>query len=48
MDYTQRVAQMPPPSSFNFPEESLVTPVDDFLLADFGEFSFPGMMSNDI
>ncbi|KAJ5535782.1 hypothetical protein N7513_008968 [Penicillium frequentans] len=32
--------------SFPFPGESLVTPVDDFMLADFGEFTFPGMMSN--
>ncbi|KAJ6111105.1 hypothetical protein N7486_003340 [Penicillium sp. IBT 16267x] len=36
------------PGSFSFPEESLVTPVDDFLLADFGEFTFPGMMSNGV
>ncbi|KAJ6031789.1 hypothetical protein N7540_002521 [Penicillium herquei] len=34
------------PGSFSYPGESLVTPVDDFLLADFGEFTFPGMMSN--
>lgn len=35
----------PAPGSFSFPGESLVSP-DDFLLADFGEFTFPGMMSN--
>ncbi|KAJ5088624.1 hypothetical protein N7456_012240 [Penicillium angulare] len=38
----------PVPSSFTFPDESLVTPVDDFLLQDFGEFTFPGMMSNEM
>ncbi|KAJ5747026.1 uncharacterized protein N7511_008722 [Penicillium nucicola] len=48
MNYTQDAADMPPPSSFPFSGESLVAPVDDFLLADFGEFTFPGMMSNDI
>lgn len=36
----------PPAGPFAFHGESLVTPVDDFLLADFGEFTFPGMMSN--
>lgn len=36
----------PAPGSFSFPGETLVTPVDDFLLADFGEFTFPDMMSN--
>ncbi|KAJ5925927.1 hypothetical protein N7454_007437 [Penicillium verhagenii] len=36
------------PGSFPFSGESLVTPVEDFLLADFGEFTFPGMMSHDI
>lgn len=36
----------PPPASFSFVEESMVAPVDDFLFADFGEFTFPGMMSN--
>ncbi|KAJ5682848.1 hypothetical protein N7462_006013 [Penicillium macrosclerotiorum] len=35
-----------PPSSLSFPGDSLVTPVDDFLLTDFGEFTFPGMSSN--
>ncbi|KAJ5711967.1 hypothetical protein N7488_006123 [Penicillium malachiteum] len=39
-------SRMDPPGSFSFPGESRVTPVDDFLLADFGEFTFPGMMSN--
>ncbi|OQD84945.1 hypothetical protein PENANT_c011G06119 [Penicillium antarcticum] len=48
MDYTHNPAHMPPPSPFSFPGESLVTPVDDFLLAEFGQFTFPGMMSNDI
>ncbi|KAJ6078511.1 hypothetical protein N7467_008264 [Penicillium canescens] len=47
MDYTHKSTHMPPPSSFTFPGESLVEPVDDFLLADFGEFTFPGMMSTD-
>lgn len=36
------------PGSFPFSGETLVEPVDDFLLADFGEFTFPGMMSNGI
>ncbi|KAJ5091207.1 hypothetical protein NUU61_006077 [Penicillium alfredii] len=36
----------PPEGSFSFPGDDLETPVDDFLLADFGEFTFPGMMSN--
>ncbi|KAJ5099880.1 hypothetical protein N7532_006881 [Penicillium argentinense] len=34
-----------PPGAFPFAGDSLVPPVDDFLFADFGEFSFPGMMS---
>jgi hypothetical protein len=47
MDYTESALHMHPPAgSFLFSGESLVTPVDDFLLADFGEFTFPGMMSN--
>jgi hypothetical protein len=48
MDYMHKSAHIPPLSSFTFPGESLVEPVDDFLLADFGEFTFPGMMSTDI
>jgi hypothetical protein len=49
MDYTANSLQMQPQSgSFPFTGESLVTPVDEFLLADFGEFTFPGMMSNGI
>lgn len=38
--------QMQPSESFGLAGDSLVSPVDDFLLADFGEFSFPGMMSS--
>ncbi|OQE14086.1 hypothetical protein PENSTE_c039G10236 [Penicillium steckii] len=34
------------PGGFSFMEESLVAPGDEFLFADFGEFTFPGMMSN--
>lgn len=47
MDYTANSLQMPPPSGpFSFSEDSLVTPADDFLLADFGEFNFSGMLSS--
>ncbi|KAJ5994915.1 hypothetical protein N7481_001892 [Penicillium waksmanii] len=38
-------AQMDPPAGpFSFGEDTLTA--DDFLFADFGEFTFPGMMSN--
>ncbi|CAG7950872.1 unnamed protein product [Penicillium salamii] len=46
MDYTDNPLQIQPQGGFSFPEDSLVNPADDFLLADFGEFTFPGMMSN--
>ena len=47
MDYPANSLQLQPASGgFSFSEESLVTSADDFLLADFGEFTFPGMMSN--
>jgi hypothetical protein len=47
VDYNANSLQMQPPAgSFSFPGGSLVTPADEFLLADFGEFTFPGMMSN--
>ncbi|GLI79615.1 hypothetical protein PoHVEF18_007953 [Penicillium ochrochloron] len=36
----------PPPGPFSFTGESFVNPVDDFLLTDFGDFKFPGMMSD--
>jgi hypothetical protein len=49
MDYptdTVHGQMHPPPGTLSFPGETLVAPVDDFLLADFGDFTFPGMMSN--
>ncbi|CAG7989637.1 unnamed protein product [Penicillium olsonii] len=47
MDYPANSLQLQQASGgFSFSEESLVTSADDFLLADFGEFTFPGMMSN--
>ncbi|KAJ5912433.1 hypothetical protein N7504_001316 [Penicillium tannophilum] len=47
MGYQENIeGDMHAPGSFQFPGEALVTPVDDFMLADFGEFTFPGMMSN--
>lgn len=39
-----RVHESPLP--FHFTGESFVNPLGDFLLADFGDFIFPGMMSN--
>jgi hypothetical protein len=38
----------PPEGSFSFSGDSLEAPGAEFLLADFGEFTFPGMMSNGI
>ncbi|KAJ5883422.1 uncharacterized protein N7473_010308 [Penicillium subrubescens] len=49
MDYAAKNVQgtmNPPLGPFSFTGEAFVNPVDDFLLADFGDFSFPGMMSN--
>ncbi|CAG8922768.1 unnamed protein product [Penicillium salamii] len=46
LGYTDNPLQIQPAGGFSFPEDSLVNPADDFLLADFGEFTFPGMMSN--
>lgn len=51
VDYSMHNMQgsmQPPTGSFSLTGDSFVTSVDDFLLADFGEFTFSGMMSNGI
>ncbi|KAI9927834.1 hypothetical protein ASPWEDRAFT_69797 [Aspergillus wentii DTO 134E9] len=46
VEYHRPAQQVPSSGPFSFSGDSLVTPADDFLLTDFGEFNFPGMMSN--
>lgn len=41
-------SMQPPPESFSLAGNSFVTPVEDFLLADFGDFTFSGMMSSGV
>ncbi|OJJ48180.1 hypothetical protein ASPZODRAFT_1536236 [Penicilliopsis zonata CBS 506.65] len=48
MGYPARSAERPIHGPFTFPGDNLVNSMDDFLLTDLGEFTFPGMMSNGV